>query len=57
MAVQQTDQVLKPGVIHEQFLDDVCMNIRRVVDEARKAFFLSEEADRNEFIGNSFAHD
>ena len=31
--------------------------IRRVVDEARKEFFLSDAADHNEVLGDSLAHD
>jgi len=31
--------------------------VRRVVDEARKEFFLSDAADHNETLGDSLAHD
>ncbi|WP_035546079.1 hypothetical protein [Burkholderia sp. 9120] len=30
--------------------------VRKVVDEARKEFFLSDAADRDEILGDSFAH-
>jgi hypothetical protein len=30
--------------------------IRRVVEEARKEFFLSDAADRDEIMGDSLAH-
>jgi len=31
--------------------------VRRVVDEARKEFFISDATDRDENLGDSFAHD
>jgi len=31
--------------------------VRRVVDEARKEFFLSDAADHDEVLGDSLAHD
>jgi hypothetical protein len=31
--------------------------IRRVVEEARKEFFLSDAADHDELMGDSLAHD
>jgi phosphoketolase len=30
--------------------------VRKVVEEARKAFFLSDAAERDEMLGESFAH-
>jgi hypothetical protein len=30
--------------------------VRRVIEEARREFFLSDAADRDEIIGDSFAH-
>ncbi len=30
--------------------------VRRVIDEARRDFFLSDSAERDEILGDSFAH-